>query len=457
MRVLAWARRRPSLLLFLVALGLGLLCARWSRPPLVYDAAHYWRLADSFVRDAQGAPSPFAFANYRQDLRGYLFPLFLLGVKRGAAALGVSPSALFGTVGALTFTALLTLLTPALWQAMTGSWPTTSARAALAGVGLFLWRGYVACPLTDLYALTAAVGALVCLSRVRRSGTGPLHAFAVGALATGLLVLRPLYLVATLLLGVALVATTLRPPRPRLLARLALFAGGAVLVAIPQVQINRAHFGTSSPLPQTSRYPGRDLFLQQLSWGIRMQRYETNVSEEFPHNCAVFVDPVGARLLEREGIQAFDSGWEYLAFVLRHPLDVASVYLRHALNGIDLWYPTTYVPDPRRLFWGVLLVNLATWCLTLLRLPGSGPWEAWRRALPYAVILLSPVAASVPMALELRFFWPAHLLANAVAFYAMVPPGGILALVRRRWALVVVFALLWLAHSRATFASLEPC
>lgn len=119
-------------------------------------------------------------------------------------------------------------------------------------------------------------------------------------------------------------------------------AFGGYLSAIPQVYLNYTRYNSLSPKVRV-----QGLFVQQLWWGIGMERYGTYIGNDGVHSVAMrFEDPIGV------GIQkAFeDSGYTislktYILAFLKYPLDFISVLWKHIWNAMFIIFPETYVED----------------------------------------------------------------------------------------------------------------
>ena len=101
-----------------------------------------------------------------------------------------------------------------------------------------------------------------------------------------------------------------------------------------------------------------------------------------------------------------------------------AVYTRHLINGLDVRDGLVYTRKPSPLRGRTALLNfivlaLGAWVViaTRRRVPGTGAWPvsdvpaSWRASL---TVLLLPVVAIIPGAIETRFFVPLHLLAYCV-------------------------------------------
>jgi hypothetical protein len=199
--------------------------------------------------------------------------------------------------------------------------------------------------------------------------------------------MRPIYLAS--LPGVLLLAGHCRTlPRPG--RRLAAGMLGLSLVLLPQLRINQLHFGQNTPLV-LAKAPGQPpLYLRQLVWGTRAQRYETTLVPGW-QGALFYLDPAGLRALP-PAKGAFRSYADYLQFVARQPLAVGGRYIRHLFNGLDVQFASPYVRAldspgrlPLRLLNYLLLAvggGLLLQCCRRL-MPQPGPGLGWASGWPW--------------------------------------------------------------------------
>ncbi|MCB2409195.1 hypothetical protein [Hymenobacter lucidus] len=387
-----------------------------------YDAEFYWQLARGFDVDGGGK---FSLYNFDTALRGYLYPL----LHYPAAVLvremfdGQSGGVL-KFFGALWAAALFGVVCPALWEKVTGR-PVGSLRRLLFIVVCFvLWRDYFNFTLTDFPSVLALFTALLLLYRSTRF----FSIFAAGALVAAAVYMRPIYLL-SVPFAVAVLVQQLWVRHPAdttgwlkaVASRLVVFAAAFLLVGFPQYLLNTNNFDSNSYLVLAEGAGDVDkkdqsLYLFLLREGIGRQRYETNIGVGYPKPQVSFMDPVGKALLEEEGISDFASYGDYFSFALRHPIDMAGLYLRHLFNSLDLLYSGPYIYNvyhPSLLnavvVYSVLFAALLVIVLRIRRLT-FGHWVL------LAAILITSVA-SVPLIVECRFLIPLHLLLYAVACF----------------------------------------
>lgn len=402
----ALSQRRTALVATVVSFILALVVAvAEGEKPFYFDSGSYWALGERFVRDGE-----FSLLNFDNGLRGYAFPLLLLGYRELSEALSINPSLAVKIFNALVLAWIGGVLVPALARL---AWPERpwgpAPRIALTGVLLFFWRGYLSFPLSDFPALAVALLAIVAVTRHE----SPAWLFVAGAAAALAINLRPAYILIVLVLILLLAFAWFKArhsPHAGLLKRSAGIAAlilGFALVSLPQSLATHRHHDTLSFVPGSAA----DLSSFQLGSGLALQRYDTYVGTAAPGPLMRYVDPTGDRLLAERGGTIRGSA-DYLDLILTRPITMAGVFSRHVINGLDPRYATPYVErldisGTNRLLRlaGFLLVFLA-----LLRLF----WPAARRRLGpanwrYPLALAVLAATVIPSAIETRFMLPVYL------------------------------------------------
>jgi hypothetical protein len=379
-----------------------------------YDAAVYWELGGSFVRDGT-----FSLLNFDSPLRGYLLPLINLGLAEIATGLEWSASTLAKIFNAAVFAVVSTVLAPAL---ATLAWPERRwnlwRRLGVAALLLMFWRGYLNFPLSDFPALAAVLLALVAAGR----STQPAWMLVAGIASAVAINMRPAYV---LLIPVVLSLVALdwwnergtRAPGARRLLGVGLLVCGFVAISLPQSLATERHHDSWSFVPGATA----GLSTLQFTEGLRIQRYETFIGVGQPGPRMLYRDPAGERILVQDDDQTIVDAREYAGVVASHPLDMAGVFLRHVVNGLDQRYETPYIEsiDTGSQRWlrllGFLLVFLA-----LTRVI----WPAARRSLGrarwrYPLALVVCGLPSIASAVETRFLLPAYL----AAYLLVLAPG----------------------------------
>ena len=415
-----------------------------------YDSDQYWNLATfeklSTVRSA----------------RGYFFPALLAPLHYLTYVSG-NPLLTYRMGMSVLYGVLLTTLLPAAFTQAFGGKLSLPRRLVPVVLMATLFPGMLLYPLSDLPALLLALAALMCALRglevtaSRRRFIAIL--FAAGALMGAAYNTRTIYVFAAIPLGL-LVAVTVRgawakAPFPRWLG-LAAIVAGVVVICLPQAAINKQLRGVNS-LAVQSDINNKGLFASQLAWGMTVQRYETTLYAEALSSQALYFDPAGAKLFREtmDGGDLFSLSY-YLDVVARHPLDFLALYTRHVVNGLDVRDGLVYThqPSPQRnrmALFNFLVLALAVWVTLSIRSRAVHAGGRGFRAMPDSwpislALLILPVAAIVPGAIETRFFLPVHTLAYCVIAFHFEAQ-----LLRRHFALHGRILLLALALAAGAY------
>lgn len=454
--------RHPRATVFLALSSLLLASSLRATDRTLYgDAANYWQLAGTFVTNGR-----FAFGGYVDSLRGYSVPFLLFCVQGAARAIGVDAIPVFRTASALAGAATFAIVLPSFFTRLFGGGRLLPSMTFGVLCALY-WRGHLLYPLSDFPALLLLTTGLLCLP----SEGAPWRADValVGgaciALAANARPINDAALLGSALLVCWRVAAS-RARRPALV-RAAAFGLGVGLAAAPQALINARTLGTRNPFAHTrAGTAGENLYLQQLMWGISIQRYETNIGGTFPV-AAIFADRSGQQIMglkrrsdpRYSAHEAQASLGRYLRLVVARPLFFASAYGRHLFNGLDVAYPTPYVTRlvprsaPFALVNYVILGLAAVYGLYLIP---QLRWREHRWRLAVVTVFILPALASIPTAIECRFLLPLWTLSYGFVF-SLLEGGSEAASLRPRYLLVavVVGVLAAFALASATFAQIQ--
>ncbi|UOQ99764.1 hypothetical protein MUN81_09755 [Hymenobacter sp. 5317J-9] len=410
-----WAQQRPAW----VAMGVILLAYLYYLPTtdyltLHYDANSYWDLSKQHF-----ASGHFSFLSSYDPLRGYLFPLLLSPLVKLVDSQQWQTLSVTRVVGAGLAAVLFGWSVPALWQTITGGPPVgVIRRLVFAALGFALWRNYFNFCLTDFPAMLALCVSLTCLLGKQRIWLGLCAGMAIAAALN----LRPVFQAA--LPAVALLA--LLPPPGQgwkwAAARFGAFGLGMALLLAPQLYFNSYHMGVNVPWVLTSPPGTPSLYIQQLEWGLTMQKYETNVGDDYRYSNMVFIDQEGRDLLHQNVYLHLTGVTQYVHLLQQYPLPLVGVWFRHVFNAMDVQYPTPYIRYVFTPTWKLAWLNYSIWwaCLLLvvrIRRPLSG----WPRLMIVVAALLLPCAAVVPTAIECRYLLPLHLLLSAAVAFSARP------------------------------------
>jgi hypothetical protein len=403
------------------------------------DAEGYWSVARQFA-----TPQGFSLDGYVERLRGYTVPLLFYCVQQAAQAVHVNAITVFRILSAFIGSALFAVALPTLFSHVLNARLSLYSTALFCLLGFVYWRGHFLYSLSDFPAcLLLATGALCfrdCAAHRRWRGA---MAFSSGACIALSANARPVYeialLVAIILVGwYAIRMASLRVTAIPIVA----FGSGVALALLPQSAINTRQLGARDPFAHARSSPGRpNLYVQQLGWGIAIQRYETNIGRRGFPVAVMFLDDAGQEMLGQDRTRdprtfpPLDAR-SYLGLVARHPLFFASAYARHLFNGLDVAYPTPYVTKiaPRSAILALLnylvLVVGAMYTLLLVRRARLRE-HVWRVSL--LAMFLLPAFAAVPTAVEPRFLLPLGTLVYAVVTFRLPSGNERAGLIRSRY------------------------
>jgi len=331
-----------------------------------YDSGHYCNLADSFFTNGH-----FSFTTYSQGMyvRAYLYPFILACIMDGASRLSfVLPGIdwfviLRWILESLFFAFFFYHVFPSLfqkiaYQKMNMAPVVTGARLLFSAASILLWRGLLVYTLSDLpalcfmaFALNAFFEFIAAQNDERSTVSGNVWlCVQMGLGAAAAYYIRPIYMVCILFMCVIVLTSAVRKRQMANCLYLPIVLSSMLLLAVPQIQINHANYGTSSPLVQTqASHGGQSLYLMQLNWGIFIERFEGNLNTNtYPLVGVAFATPSAEKLLGYDyasGRTPFTSYGEYFSFCLKHLPSVTAIYLRHVFNGFDLVYGSIYAKN----------------------------------------------------------------------------------------------------------------
>jgi hypothetical protein len=399
-------RRRPratSWGISTVALAVYLVLAP-SRAYL-YDAGFYLSSSAQF-------DNWLSFTDFSDSLRGYAFPWTLRVFGDLLSPFTDDPDVVVRGFLLVLVPLLLCVLVPTLARRLSSAATLTIPRILLLNALFALaWHNDLLQPLSDIPALfLMTVGALLVVRNHSVLG-------AAGAgLAFGLaLNYRPAYLLA-IVTAVVLLFLVERDARS-LILRTAAVGGFIVVALLPQIAINLEHYDRFSPTPDQSS----SLTRLQLTEGLVLNRYDTFVGPPTEHPPAMrYTNQTLAGALPDDleqrpmtGVRVFGSVPDYVAFAVRHPLEVSATYLRHLFNGLDVRFGGTYVESVDD---GDLITPLVNYLVlaTSLAFLGLRLWRrrsiAWRSpATWFVAVLIASCIPGIVGAVEVRFLMPLHL------------------------------------------------
>ncbi len=412
-----WVGRHPTLVAVLIIFIVYLVYLPTTEyTKQYYDAEGYWLFGEKYF-----STGSFAFLSYFNAIRGYFFPLLLAPLTRLSVNYGWTVMDLCRLLGAANAAAVFGWAGPVLWYTVKGGVPVSLGRRLLfAALGFALWRDYFNFCLTDFPALLAIGIALIGLLR----GRGLASCLVAGIALAAAVNMRPVYQAAIPAIGLLVLLPAAGRPRWWGGARAAVLAVGMAVVMAPQAYSNHFHVGSWSPWVLTSMPDEPNLFLQQLGWGLEMQKYETNVGHSYPLASMRFEDQRGKALFASTGLTTFTEASQYVQLCVHRPWRALGVWLRHLFNGLDIQYATPYILDVYGLSWPLALLNYGLiWSGLLALFVRKWPRvsQTWLRPALVVLALLVPCLITLLTAIECRFLLPLHLLLSAAVVFGAAP------------------------------------
>lgn len=290
-----------------------------------FDSSIYW-----------GLSAPSVIVDFPEVVRGYFYPLLLAPVHALSDALGGNGRVAFQLFSSIAYSYLLTGPIANFFLKTFGGVLSFMRRIVFVLLAIMLYPGLFLFPLSDLPALLAVIISVAFASRAK-SRYWWIWLFLSGVAVSAAYNIRTIYLfsVISLLLLVGFVFTHGKPLRGRFFGAL-IFLLGVLIVAVPQMLINKRIHGTATPLV-LAVVKGKPLMAQQLYWGVVVQRYETYLGKDAPAPSLYYRDPAGIALRNKsEQLFSEPTIFGYISLVLSHPFQFIGVYGRHLINGLDV-------------------------------------------------------------------------------------------------------------------------
>jgi len=408
-----------------------------------YDAGEYWALAN-----------PSTFFDFPATTRGYFWPLLLLPA-RWFQHIGAEVALLaFRILTSLVYGFALTIILPAFYIRIVGGRVNFYRRMVVPVLVALLFPGVIVYPLADLPAILLLFGGLswlVFATSKNQFGKRNLFSLVMAGMMIGAAYnTRTIYLFSMLCVVVAIPFAFFRHEGMKTKAwMLSAFFIGVSLVSLPQALVNLHSKKTFTPMVLTDN-GGKSLFALQLMWGITLQRYETVIDPSVTPS-RFYVDPAGRRIAELEMIAKDKIALSnYFAIVRKYPVEFAGIYVRHFFNGLDLRDGEVYVRDAKS---EGNIISLLNFLVVLAALYGFFSRRLHCRAAPDASaedgtlphitqekspwiwigIILLPVIAIIPGAVETRFFLPLQLLFYCSIAFNVILPDAWKTMRLRKW------------------------
>jgi len=368
--------------------------------PWLYDAAAYWYRGDVLKNTMFDLTSIDAF-------RGYCFPLYLGLIN----CIGRGGRPAWMIINASLYATFIAFFIPNMSRDLEYS-KRVNIRIIISGILVVtLFWGLFAYPLSDLFGLMCCCCAIFFARKSIENQTKIryLYAFFMGFSCYCAYNVRTIYLFSAIVVLILYVLICIKNKIKyyQIVTGFSSSVLGLLSATIPQVIVNRANLGGKFNIfVQTE-----GLMLQQMSWGIKYQRYDTYIcaeSDEIHYMPQMyFNDPSGIEILREMGIEEFETWRDFFRVFYHHPVDVAIIYIKHFINYIFPCWPEVYVTNLNSQKWILGLVSLTIWFLFMLAV-GKKCFLEYKTMIYYIPIIIAGILI-VPGAVEYRFSIPLFL------------------------------------------------
>lgn len=317
--------------------------------PFYHDSLGYWSYGKFFEKNGT-----FSLLNYDNALRGYLLPLLNYFIYKMGQSFHLSEENSFRIASSFFYSYLILKLIPQFVEAVSAKKMSIPKRIIFLVLFFVFWRGYMLYPLTDFIAFASIIcAANLALKTYMSKKVSLFSCFCMGVFLYACINLRPSYIAVLIPFIFSIIFIVVKiyfyekvssSKFKAIFLPIFIFFLGALLIAFPQVLINRSHFETSSPfVPMEKFFNGQNLMLSKLYNGLTIQKYETYVGAEYDSSVALLNDPVGKEVVSNKKLIEFKSYGEYIDVVLSYPLKFFQMYLKHFFNGMDIRYSSPYI------------------------------------------------------------------------------------------------------------------
>lgn len=373
------------------------ICLIVSKNGFPYDAGDYWERGKQLINP-----------NLISDgFRGYIFPLFL-GICDFIGGAGF-----WRIANSFLISVCFVFFVPELFDIKDKcSGMVNIKMMAVYGFFVFFFFGLLAYPLSDFPAMSVCILACCLKNRIfyeqktLKCGMIFLLSLLLGACLYWMYNIRTIYLFSAVYLVFSIVYNFYKSGgaiKTKLLSVSGLLAG-FLLSSLPQAYGNWQRTGKASFAVQTE-----NLMSRQLYWGLLYQRYDTYIGTQVEFPQIYFIDDVGTRILDIEGLSANSPSLrQYVLLCLKYPFEIIGIYIRHIINILTPLWPDIYVTDLER---NIFIISISAFTCFFLFVyiyicDGFQNRKLFCRFIP----LLIPVLFIIPGAVEVRYFAALYLM-----------------------------------------------
>lgn len=380
----------------------------WEPDRFWHDSLQYFELGQGLYETG------FAIGNFEHGVRGIWYPLLL------SPFFIVKKAWLIPSVLLLIF---FVCVFPRVW--ISSNKVDFKSRCILFCLLLFFWNGLFRYPMSDAVALSLLlVGMMLCFGKHQI-----ISPFLGGACLYICYNTRTIYLF-PIIVFVILYCVYLKEWKAIFCFILCFFVG-FLCGAIPQIIVNYNNYSILSIKVITNRGYGNGLFSWQLAEGIRHTQYETFVGTEdvYPKPNLRFNDVVGMQIFAKEGLDPTQMNIkDVIKVIIKYPLDVAGIYVRHFINMLNPIWGEEYIEDIHKIKIHYTIVNYFMMCTFMTwfisrKIKMRDFINKYSKKLILGIAMLIPCFAITPGYVEQRFYFPMYYVFYLVMIFVMGKSG----------------------------------
>ena len=281
---------------------------------------------------------------------------------------------------------------------------------------LIFFYGLIIYPLTDLYAalLCIAAGSTIYSAIHNENKKKYLLYFLTGIIIYITYNIRTIYqLTIFLFIILIFIYEFKRGNYKRLILSILFYILGVIIAALPQFIINYNLYSIISPWINN-----KNLFAQQLFWGLEYPRYATAIGENA--GGLYFVDNVGSKITaDWLNSGAPISIASYIKYFFKYPLDYIGIIGRHFYNLLFILFPNQYVSslDINLMFYSILsLIVVFIFCFLIYIYFKKNKFD-WKKTIFIFVLIFPSLAISFGAVEERFMILPYLLIYSFIAFF----------------------------------------
>lgn len=310
-----------------------------------YDARNYYEIGKSLFSDGH-----FSILKIADDFRGFVFPTYLGFCNYLDSALQINHSMYF--VSSVVLAVLLTVYLNFCGLRFGQREDNEDCKLLVVVRNiftifliLFFFYGLIIYPLSDMYAALFCITSGFLIHRaINESG----HKKIIKYFFAGFFLylsynIRTIYQLSIFAFFCVIIVLEInRRKILRTLCSSIVYVVGVLTAAIPQFVINWNKYEIISPWINN-----KNLFAQQLFWGLQYSRYATWVGNSEIHTSGMyFVDSAGMQIAsEWLGLNLPITIKSYFMMFLKFPLEYLAIIGKHIWNAFFVLFPEQYISD----------------------------------------------------------------------------------------------------------------